>query len=159
MIAQQFAWNIHYPGPDGKFGTGKAELMNDATNPLGLDPADTNGADDIVTLNQMYIPVDKNVVVKLSSKDVIHSFGVPVLRVKQDAIPGMEIPIWFKAKQTSEPARPFEIACAQLCGIGHSTMRGFVNVMPQADFDAWLAKAGEAEEEFTEDGEEPDFSN
>lgn len=103
VVAQQFAWNMHYPGPDGKFGQTKAELVDEALNPIGLDrDGDPHAADDHVSVNIFHIPKDRDVLVRLSSKDVIHSFAVPLLRVKQDAIPGMEIPIWFKATKTNE---------------------------------------------------------
>ncbi|HRX84448.1 MAG TPA: hypothetical protein P5572_05450 [Phycisphaerae bacterium] len=106
VVAQQFAWNIHYPGPDGKFGKTKPGLVNEVTNPLGLDrDNDPNAADDIVSINNFYVPKGRDVVVRLTSKDVIHSFAVPLLRVKQDVIPGMEIPVWFKALETNDQVR------------------------------------------------------
>ena len=135
IVGEQFAWNIHYPGPDGVFGKGKGELMG-PSNPLGLDPADPKGHDDIVSINTFNVPVNKPVIVHLSSKDVIHSFFLPVMRVKHDMIPGQSIPIWFEAAHTGK----FEIACAQLCGLGHYRMRGFFNVQTQAEFDAWLTE-------------------
>src|SRR3954465_1134637 len=94
LVAEQFAWNFQYPGKDGKFGAAKVELIG-GDNPLGIDPEDKDGKDDIVSVNQLHIPVHKPVVVEVSSKDVIHSFNIPVLRVKQDTIPGQRIPIWF----------------------------------------------------------------
>ena len=94
MVGEQFAWNIHYPGPDGKFGRTDIKLVS-ADNPLGLDRTDPNAKDDITTINQLNLPVDRPVLVHLSSKDVIHSFGLYEMRVKQDAIPGMNIPVWF----------------------------------------------------------------
>lgn len=133
IVAEQFAWNIHYPGRDGKFGPTKIEAM-DGTNPVGVDRTDPDAKDDIVTINELKIPVNKPVIVELSSKDVIHSFSLPVMRVKQDAIPGMKIPIWFEATQTGS----FEIACAQLCGLGHYRMRGAFQVMAPEEFQAWL---------------------
>ena len=135
VVAEQFAWNIHYPGADRLFGRVKAELMG-AENPLGLDPADPAGKDDITTINQLHIPEHQPVIVHLSSKDVIHSFFLPVMRVKQDAIPGQEIPLWFEAKKTGES----EIACAQLCGLGHYRMRGFFSVHSKEDFEKWVAE-------------------
>lgn len=133
VVAQQFAWNIHYPGKDDIFGRTDPKLM-DSFNPLGLDPADPTGKDDIATLNQFHIPVDTSILVDLSSKDVIHSFGLTVMRVKQDVIPGMSIPVWFEAKDLGE----FEIACAQLCGFGHYRMKGFFTVETKEKFNAWL---------------------
>jgi cytochrome c oxidase subunit 2 len=133
-IAEQFAWNLHYPGPDGIFGERDIELIDAQLNPIGLDPDDPGAADDIVTVNELHIPVDKPVIIHLSSKDVIHSFALPVMRVKQDAIPGLTIPLWFVPTKTGE----WEIACAQLCGVGHYRMRGYLTVHEQSDFDAWL---------------------
>jgi cytochrome c oxidase subunit 2 len=135
VVAEQFAWNVQYPGRDGRFGRADAKLVS-AENPLGLDRTDPNGADDVATINQMNLPVDRPVLVKLSSKDVIHSFGLYEMRVKQDAIPGMEIPVWFI------PNRPgdYEIVCSQLCGLGHYRMRGFMTVQSQTDFDAWMVE-------------------
>ena len=135
IVAEQFAWNIHYPGKDGVFGKMDPKLIT-ASNPLGLDPNDANGKDDVITLNQLHIPVDTPVIVNLSSKDVIHSFTLPVMRVKQDVIPGQVIPIWFEAKSTGN----FEIACAQLCGLGHYRMRGFFIVDTKENFAKWLGE-------------------
>ena len=133
VIAEQFAWNIHYPGPDGVFGATKAELTN-SDNPVGLDPDDAAGKDDVVTINDMHVPVDRPVYVRLSSKDVIHSFFVPVLRVKQDAVPGMVFPVVFQAKQTGS----FDIACAQLCGLGHYRMKGNITIDDEPTYQTWL---------------------
>lgn len=146
-VAQQFAWNFHYPGADGKFGTSVAALVDDVSNPLGLDPADEAGKDDIVVRNLLHLPLGRPVIVQVSSKDVIHSFSLPDFRVKQDAVPGMRTPISFTPTMSTadyaalkgDPARTFEIVCAQLCGQGHYTMRGFVYVLPPAEFDQWLA--------------------
>ena len=102
VIAQQFAWNIHYPGADGKFGNTSIYLVDEMDNPIGLDRDSEFGADDIVTNNQLNIPVGKDIMIYLSSKDVIHSFSLPEMRVKQDAIPGMTVPVFFKATLTSE---------------------------------------------------------
>lgn len=134
VVAEQFAWNAHYPGPDGLFGRRDTKLINAATNPLGLDRTDPVGQDDITTINQLHLPVDKPAIIHLSTKDVIHSFGLPVMRVKQDAIPGMVIPVWFEPVKTGS----WEIACAQLCGASHYRMRGFFTVHSQADFAKWL---------------------
>ena len=105
VIAQQFAWNVHYSGADGKFGRRRPELIDETANPIGLDPDDPAAQDDVTTINQFYIPVNRPVIVRLTSKDVIHSFSVPLLRIKQDVVPGMEIPIWFTATQTSHQVR------------------------------------------------------
>ncbi len=101
IIAQQFAWNIHYPGEDGQFGTTNIKLVDEESNPIGLDRNSPYGADDLVTINQMHLPVNKQVMIHLSSKDVIHSFGIPEMRIKQDAIPGMTIPFFFTPTMTS----------------------------------------------------------
>ena len=135
VVAQQFAWNVHYPGKDGVFGKVDPKFM-DSSNPLGLDPGDPAGKDDVATINQLHIPVNTPVSVQLTSKDVIHCFNLPVMRIKQDAIPGMMIPVWFEANQTGD----FEIACAQLCGLGHYRMRGFFIVESKDKFQAWLAE-------------------
>jgi cytochrome c oxidase subunit 2 len=135
VVAQQFVWNIHYPGVDGIFGKVDPKLM-DSSNPLGLDLDDPHAKDDVTTINQLHIPVNTPVSVMLSSKDVIHSFGIPVMRVKNDAIPGYNVPVWFQATQEGE----FEIACAQLCGLGHYRMRGFFVVESKDKFNAWLAE-------------------
>ncbi len=134
VVAQQFAWNIHYPGADGVFGKTDVNLLDEEINPLGLDREDPAAADDITTINTLNVPVDTKVLVQLSSKDVIHSFRLTEMRVMQDAIPGLVIPVSFEATQTGN----WEIACAQLCGLGHYRMRGFFNVQSQADFQAWL---------------------
>ncbi len=139
VVAEQFAWNIHYPGADGIFGKTRLELVDAELNPIGLDRDDPYGADDITTINQLHLPVNKPVLIQLSSKDVIHSFALPVMRVKQDAIPGMEIPVWFEPNNTGN----WEIACAQLCGLGHYRMRGFLNIETEAEYTAWLASEAE----------------
>ena len=105
-------------------------------NPLGMDPDDPDGKDDITSVNQFHVPVGKDVIVQISSKDVIHSFNIPVLRVKQDAIPGGRIPIWFKATQAGH----FELACAQLCGLGHYRMRADVLIDTPEEFAKWAAE-------------------
>ena len=132
VVAEQFAWNIHYPGPDGKFGRTDIALVA-ADNPLGLDRRDPDAKDDITTINQLNLPVDRPVLVHLSSKDVIHSFGLYEMRVKQDAIPGMNIPVWFIPNRVGE----YEIACSQLCGLGHFRMRGFITIQSAADYKKW----------------------
>jgi cytochrome c oxidase subunit 2 len=104
IVAEQFAWNIHYPGPDGKFGRTDIKLV-DADNPLGLDRSDPDAKDDITTINQLNLPVNKPVIIRLTSKDVIHSLNFPAYRVKQDAIPGMSIPVWFTPVKTTDAIR------------------------------------------------------
>jgi cytochrome c oxidase subunit 2 len=137
VVGEQFAWNVHYPGPDGVFG--RADVSHVTTsNPLGIDPTDPHAKDDIATLNQLHLQVNRDVVIRLTSKDVIHSFFLPYMRVKQDTIPGMEVPVHFRPLKTSGK-EPWEIACAQLCGLGHYRMRGQYQVQTKADFDAWMA--------------------
>ncbi|HTR82646.1 MAG TPA: hypothetical protein VMM58_13535, partial [Bacteroidota bacterium] len=202
VVAEQFAWNVHYPGKDGVFGRTSIALISD-DNPLGLDRTDPYAKDDITTINQLHIPVGKPVIIRLSTKDVIHSFNIPTMRVKQDAIPGEVIPLWFTPVKTTdqlvaEMAEPFklngdatspelfnriairdfiakdssvilkkgdlftsdlvkpltdagftevlaapnvttEIACAQLCGLGHYRMRGYLSVDTKEAYDAWMA--------------------
>ncbi|HJZ77092.1 MAG TPA: hypothetical protein VKE51_35415 [Vicinamibacterales bacterium] len=133
VVGEQFAWNVQYPGPDGKFGRTDIKLVA-ADNPLGLDRRDPDAKDDVTTINQLYLPVDRPVLVHLSSKDVIHSFGLYEMRVKQDAVPGLSIPVWFIPNRIGE----YEIACSQLCGLGHFRMRGFVTVQSAADFQKWM---------------------
>ena len=133
VVAEQFIWNIHYPGPDGVFGRTRPGLV-DPDNPIGLDKTDPAARDDVWTQNQMNLPVGRPVIVHLSSEDVIHSFALPQMRVKQDAIPGVEQRVWFTPTKTGE----WEIACSQLCGLGHYRMRGFYTIQSQTDFDAWL---------------------
>ena len=133
LIGEQFAWNVHYPGPDAKFGRTDLKLVS-ADNPLGLDRADANAKDDITTINQLNLPVDRPILVHLSSKDVIHSFGLIEMRVKQDAIPGMSIPVWFIPNRVGE----YEVACSQLCGLGHFRMRGFMTIQTAADYQKWF---------------------
>ena len=203
VVAEQFAWNIHYPGPDGKFGRTDIYLVS-ADNPLGLDRNDPDAKDDIATINQMNLPVGKPVIMYLTSKDVIHCLNLPLYRVKHDVIPGQRIPLWFTPVKTTReiqeelkqqisiadgklspalemmvamtdyngkdgnqimkkgdsfseelvpqllqagitsvsaaPATPTEIACAQLCGLGHFRMRGFITVQTGDEFNAWLAE-------------------
>jgi cytochrome c oxidase subunit II len=137
VVAEQFAWNVHYPGPDGIFGRAAADLVS-IDNPLGLDPADPAGTDDVVLLNELNLPDDTPVRIELSSKDVIHSLSLPQMRVKQDAVPGLPMRVWFQPTRTTPPDERWEINCSQLCGLGHYRMRAFYRVMPRADFDAWL---------------------
>jgi cytochrome c oxidase subunit 2 len=146
VTGEQFAWNVHYPGADRVFGRTDISLLDLQSNPLGLDRADPAAKDDITTVNQLYLPVGRPIIVRLRSKDVIHSFGVPEFRVKQDAIPGLTIPIWFiptittadMRTQLGNPEFQYEIACAQLCGLGHARMRGFVTVQSAEEFQKWM---------------------
>lgn len=139
VVAQQFAWNVHYPGPDKVFGPTDISLIDPAANPIGLDKSDPAAKDDWVAVNDLRVPVGADVRIDLSSMDVIHSLFLPIMRVKQDAIPGMTIPVWFKPTEVGRS----EIQCAQLCGNNHSIMRGYLTVHPTdpdhaaRTFDEW----------------------
>ena len=147
VTGEQFAWNIRYAGPDGVFGRTDIKQIDLQSNPLGVDRSDPAAKDDITTVNQLYLPANKPIIVKLRSKDVIHSFNVPEFRVKQDAIPGLTIPVWFVPNITTAEMRTrtgnsefqYEIACAQLCGLGHYRMRGFITVLSNDEFQKWVA--------------------
>jgi cytochrome c oxidase subunit 2 len=151
VIGQQFAWNVHYPGADGTFGRTDVNMVS-ADNPIGLDRRDPAAKDDLVEINQLTLPVNRPVLVHLSSLDVIHSFGLYEMRVKQDVIPGLDIPVWFIPTVTTEEMRKklgkadfdYEIACSQLCGLGHFRMRGFVNVKTEAEYRQWLVDEAKA---------------
>jgi cytochrome c oxidase subunit 2 len=120
VLAGQFEWRIRYPGKDGKIGT----------------------LDDVISLNELHVPVNTNFVLRLRSRDVLHSFFLPNFRVKQDAVPGMTIPVWFQG--TKEGA--FDLFCAELCGWGHYKMRGRIIVQSKDSYDAWLKDAYEEQE-------------
>lgn len=137
VVGEQFAWNVHYPGADKIFGRTSAEHVT-SSNPLGLDVTDPHAKDDVASLNQLFLELNRDVVVRLSAKDVIHSFFLPQMRVKQDAIPGMEVPVHFRPLKTTGN-ETWEIACAQLCGLGHYRMKGQYRVETKADFDKWMA--------------------
>ena len=121
VTAKQFEWNVTYPGPDGRIGTD----------------------DDFTVRNQLHIPVNRAVRVNLRAEDVIHSFFLPEFRLKQDAIPGREIPVWFEATRTGE----FTLGCAELCGLGHYRMKGTVYVHTEADFQSWAASRAEEQQQ------------
>ena len=140
VVAEQFAWNVHYPGADGVFGETSLALVS-PTNPLGLNRDARAGRDDIVEQSLIHLPLDRAVLIELSSKDVIHSFGVPAMRVKQDAVPGLMTPVWFVPTRLGD----FEIACSQLCGLGHYRMRGIITVESAAAFAKFLADEAKAQ--------------
>jgi len=134
VMAKQFAWNFRYPGPDGVFGHTDLKLVNDSSgNPMGLDDKDPAGKDDIVSAS-LKVPVGKPIQLIMHSRDVIHNFFVRELRMKQDIVPGMEIPLHFQADQIGI----YEVPCSELCGLGHFQMRTTMQVMSQADFDQWM---------------------
>ena len=140
IMGQQFAWNAHYAGPDNTWGKQDVKFAS-STNPFGLDSGDAGAKDDITCLREKFlIPVGKEVICKISSMDVIHCFKLPAMRVTQDAIPGMSIPVHFKPTKVGD----YTITCAQLCGNLHSSMRGEFKVVEQAEFDKWFAEKAKA---------------
>ena len=126
------------PGPDGQFGRREVGLVTNS-NPLGIDPNDPAGKDDIVVLGELHVPVDRPVIIELSSKDVIHNFDLPHMRIAADAIPGSRIPMWFKPIKTGT----YEVVCGQLCGLGHYGMKGTLVVDSPADYQQWLKERAE----------------
>jgi cytochrome c oxidase subunit II len=146
VVAEQFAWNVHYPGPDGVFGRTDPSLIDLQANPLGLDRGDPAARDDVTTINLLHLPADRPARITLTSKDVIHSFALQEMRVKQDVVPGMTVDVWFVPKvttgemraRTGNPEFDYEISCAQLCGLGHYRMRGFLTVHTPEAFQAWM---------------------
>jgi cytochrome c oxidase subunit 2 len=133
VLGKQFAWSFRYPGPDGKFGRTDLKLVNDSGgNPFGLDEKDPASKDDIVSAS-LKIPAGMPIKLKMVSRDVIHNFFVRELRVKQDIVPGMEIPLSFQA----DTIGVYEVPCSELCGLGHFQMRTTMQVMSAADFEKW----------------------
>jgi cytochrome c oxidase subunit 2 len=139
VTENQFVFNFRYPGPDGKFGRlDPRQISASLGNPLGLDSADPAGNDDIV-VPTLTVPVNQEIELFLRSQDVIHSFFVRELRLQQDAVPGLVVPLRFKAEKLGH----YEIVCTQLCGLGHSNMHSYMDVVSQADFDAFLKNGGQ----------------
>jgi cytochrome c oxidase subunit 2 len=138
VTGQQFAWNVRYPGKDGVLGK-TDHLIASQDNPIGLVKDDPAAKDDVLLLNQLYLPEGRPVRVQVRSMDVIHSFFLPNFRVKQDAMPGMTIEIWFVPKESGD----FDLACAEHCGLGHYRMKGEVHVVPVDKFDQALAAAAQ----------------
>src|SRR6476619_6835957 len=135
VVAQQFQWNFHYAGKDGKFGRTDPKFIDDGTlNFVGLDATDASAADDAVT-STLAIPVNRPVELRLRSKDVIHNFWVPQLRFKQDLVPGMEIKDHFTANKVGK----YELACAELCGQLHFKMKSYMLVLPEEEIQALQA--------------------
>jgi cytochrome c oxidase subunit 2 len=127
VVAQQFAWYMHYPGKDGKFGrTDPTLIKEDENNFIGLDDRDPSAKDDLTTTT-LVIPVNHPTELTLRSKDVTHSFWVPQLRFKQDLVPGMEIRVHFTPNRTGQ----FQLACAELCGMNHFSMKGTLLVLTE----------------------------
>jgi cytochrome c oxidase subunit 2 len=141
VTAQQFAWNFRYAGADGKFGRTKPELVSASTgNPVGLDPTDPAAKDDVVS-PVAAVPVGREIELILRSQDVTHAFYVRELRLKQDAVPGMEIHIHF----TADVPGDYELVCAELCGLGHYRMHSMLTVMSESDYEKWLKNLAEEE--------------
>jgi cytochrome c oxidase subunit 2 len=133
ITAEQFAWNVHYAGVDGRFGPTDPSRITPA-DPIGVDRTHPDGRDDIVLINVLQVPRGRPVVVHLTARDVIHAFTLPQMRVKQDVVPGLPVTVWF------EPIREghWEIVCSQLCGLGHYRMRGEFAVLEPDAWQAWV---------------------
>ena len=133
--AEQFAFYFRYAGPDGKFGGVHPEKIDDGSgNYFGLDPANDVAARDDIVAASLVVPINRPVALTLHSKDVGHSFYVRELRVQQDFVPGLDIPLHFTATQVGK----YEIVCTQLCGLGHFNMKAYLEVMSEADYEQWL---------------------
>jgi cytochrome c oxidase subunit 2 len=138
VVGQQFSWNYQLAGPDGEFGRRNVDLVTNS-NPMGVDPHDAAGKDDIITLGELHVPVNRPVILELSSKDVIHNFALVNMRIASDAIPGTLNPMWFKPIRTGT----YEVICGQLCGLGHYGMKGTLVVDTPEDYQAWLKERAE----------------
>jgi cytochrome c oxidase subunit II len=136
VVGQQWQWSFRLPGKDGRLGTSDARYIS-SENPLGLNPNDPNGQDNVVIVgDDLHLPVGKPVRMLLRSIDVVHDFYVPEFRAKMDLMPGLVSHFWFTPTRTGT----FEILCAGFCGIGHPQMRGRVVVEEESDYQAWLQK-------------------
>jgi cytochrome c oxidase subunit 2 len=134
VLGQQWQWRYRFPGTGGKLGLSDARFFS-AGNPFGLDPTDAQGQDDIlVNANEVQLPLGKPVKVLLRSHDVLHDFYVPQIRARMNMVPGMVTTFWFTPTRLGR----YEVLCAQLCGVGHSNMRGTMVVVEEANFQAWL---------------------
>lgn len=139
VTTNQFVFNFRYPGPDGKFGRlDTAQISASSGNPLGIDSNDPAGKDDIV-VPTLTVPVNRQIEIILHSQDVIHNFYVRELRLQQDAVPGLAIPIHFTATEIGQ----YEIVCTQLCGLGHYRMRSLLNVVSDEDYKSFLKQAAQ----------------
>ena len=134
VTGEQFVWNMRYPGPDGAFGSTSPDLYEAVGNTVGIVPDDPSGKDDFIVQNMMVVPVNRPIELTLRSKDVLHNFYVAGLRIKQDAVPGLHVPLRF----TPHTAGEYEIACAELCGLGHYRMRAVFKVVSASDYSTWL---------------------
>lgn len=140
VTGTQFQWYFRYPGEDGTWGRTDAQKFAKASegNPLGIDPGDPAGKDDVVSTS-LVLPVNRDVELTLRAQDVIHSVFIPAMRFKQDAVPGMAIHAHLRPVETGT----FEIACSQLCGLGHYRMRATVKIVSEEEFKKWLRKDSE----------------
>jgi cytochrome c oxidase subunit 2 len=136
VMGEQFVWNFRYAGPDGVFGKTDPALIS-FTNPFGLDKTDPAAKDDILSINQLHLPEGKPIRLRIRSHDVIHSFFLPYQRIKQDAVPGMQIEVWFVPTRAGQ----YDIACSQLCGLGHYRMQAQLTIEPQEAFERWLRES------------------
>ncbi len=134
VCGKQFEWIVRYPGKDGRFGRHEAAFVHDVRNPLGLDERDAAAVDDVVVRGALHVPAGRPIVVRLRSHDVLHSFSIPGFRVKQDVVPGSVQRTRFRALS---PGR-YEIACAELCGLGHYKMNAVLVVETPEEFARWL---------------------
>jgi cytochrome c oxidase subunit 2 len=148
VVGERFRWTIHYPGNDGKFGITRGELIPGSKFGLGIDPNDRYGDDDFVS-GELILPKGRNCIIEVSTKDVIHNLHLITMRIQHDAIPGTPAHMWFKPTKVGE----WEMICAQLCGSGHSAMKGAFEVMEAKDFDAWYK--GKADGAMPKAKEEP----
>jgi cytochrome c oxidase subunit 2 len=139
VTGNQFVFNFRYPGPDGKFGRLDPKQISASTgNPLGIDSNDPAGKDDIV-VPTLTVPVNRQVELHVTSQDVIHNIFVRELRLQQDAVPGLIVPVHFTAEKIGQ----YEIVCTQLCGLGHSRMHSYLNVVSDADYQVFLKSGGQ----------------
>jgi cytochrome c oxidase subunit 2 len=147
VTGKQFGWEFRYPGKDGKLGRRYFKNINETNNPLGQVWSDPDNHDDIYATSEMYVVVNRPVKLIIYAKDVIHDVGLAHFRMKMDAVPGTPTSMWFTPKFTTADMRKqygedfnYEISCDQMCGKNHFSMRGVVNVVTQAEFDAYMAK-------------------
>lgn len=136
VVGQQWLWSFRLPGADGKLGRAETRDVS-PDNALGIDKSDASALDDVVIEGgELHLPIGKPVKVLLRSIDVLHDFYVPEFRAKMDMIPGMVTYFWLTPTRTGT----FDILCAELCGVGHSLMRGTVVVDSEADYQTWLSE-------------------
>lgn len=135
VVGEQFQWYFRYPGADAVFGVVRPELVNAAAgNPLGIDPRDAHGADDVVS-STLVLPAGREVDLQLRSLDVIHGFFIPGMRLKQNTVPGLVLHVHFTPVVTGT----YPILCSQVCGLGHERMQARLLVVSPAEFEAWMA--------------------